>query len=130
MNYNIRYFINEEKKTVVCKLEDCGHTLICDMCHKGWPGHEAMIINDTFIGKAQCSLDDTFDVEIGKQIAYSRAVAKLFKAKRKALARFIEGNKKFIEDLSNDADKLISKYEGIINRKDKDIERILGEEIK
>lgn len=128
MRFSERYFVDEEKKIVVCKLEGCFNALICDMCHKGWPGHDALVIEDVFTGKAQCSPDDTFDVEIGKQIAYKRAVAKLFKAKKRALINFVEGNKKFVEDLSRDADKLIGKYDGTINRKDQDIMRILGEE--
>lgn len=106
---------------------DCSHGLICDMCHKGWPGHPALEIADTFTGKAQCSPEDIFDAEIGKQIAYKRAVAKMFRAKRRALIDFVNGNKDFVAHLESDAGKLINKYEGTINRKDQDIMRILGE---
>ena len=122
-----RYFVDEEKKVVVCKLEECFNSLICDMCHKGWPGHDALVIADEFTGKAQCSPEDTFDVEIGKRIAYKRAVAKLFRAKRRALIDFVEGNKEFVKHLCEDADKLVNKYNSTIDRKDQDIMRILGE---
>lgn len=128
MNFVERYFINEEKKTVVCKLENCFNGLVCDMCRKGYPGHPYMEIDDTFVGKAQCSPEDTFDVEVGKQIAYKRAIAKMTKAKKRALIDFVEGNKKFVENLCKDADKLIVRYENTINRKNQDIVRILGEE--
>ena len=122
-----RYFVNEEKKTVVCKLENCSGSLICDMSKKGWPGHPAMIIDDEFTGKSRCSAEDVFDVEIGKRIAYKRALAKVCKAKRRALLNFIEGQIKFAEDIARDAHKLISKYEATIEKKDRDITRILGE---
>lgn len=127
MTFSERYFIDEEKKVVVCKLEDCSHSLICDMCDKGWPGHPAMLIEDEFTGKAQCSSEDTFDMELGKRIAYRRAIVKLCKAKKRALLDFVEANKKFIEDITKDANKLISKYEGTIDRKDQCIARILDE---
>ena len=127
MVFSERYFVDEEKKVVICKLEDCSNALICDMCNKGWPGHIKMVIDDVFTGKAQCSPEDTFDVEIGKEIAYKRAVTKLFRAKRRALIDFVEGNKKIVQDLSEVADKLIGKYDGTINRKKQDITRVIGE---
>lgn len=126
MRFTERYFVDEEKKVVVCKLENCSNGLICDMCHKGWPGHEDLVIADEFTGKAQCSADDTFDVEVGKQIAYKRAVAKMFRAKRRALLNFMDANNKMVEALKRDTDKLIGKYEGTINRKDDDILRIIN----
>ena len=60
-----KFFVNEDKKAVVC--------LITITRHKGLP-------NQTFIGKAKCSPSDTFDVEKGKDIAYVRALLKLKKA--------------------------------------------------
>ena len=125
-----RYFVNEEKKVVVCKLENCSNALICDMCQKDWPGHEALVINDTFTAKAQCSPDDTFDAEIGKKIAYSRAVAKVNKAKKRTLTNFVAENQKMLQALVRDAEKLTRKYDGTISRKDQEITRILGEDTK
>lgn len=123
----MRFFVDEEKKIVICKLENCSNELICDVCHKGWPGHEALVIADEFTGKAQCSPNETFNVEIGKKIAYKRAVAKLSKAKRRALLNFMAGEQKGFNLLINDMNKLINGYENVVNRKDKDIERILNE---
>lgn len=115
MNFTEKYFINEEKKVVVCKIEDCSCSLVCDMCHMNWPSHEDLFIADEFIGKAKCSPEDTFDIEIGKQIAYKRAVAKLFKAKERTLIAFIEEHKKMFDQLKKDSNKLIRKYEGMIS---------------
>lgn len=50
---NSEIFINDEKKTVFCKLET---------------------VLGTFEGKAKCSPKDTFDAAVGKKIAYNRAL--------------------------------------------------------
>lgn len=117
MRFIERYFINKEKKTVICKLEDCCSELIFDMCEKGYPSHVAMMIEDVFVGKAKCSPEDAFDVEVGKKIAYGRAIAKMCKAKKRALIDFVDGNKKFIEELEKDSNKLIRRYDATIDRK-------------
>ena len=122
----VNYYVNEEKQTVVCKLENCFNAVICNMCHKGWPGHDALLINDTFIGKAKCAPEDTFDVLKGKQIAYNRAVTKFYNAKKKALDRFIKGNEEFMNALKATGNELIDTYDGIIDRRNKDTEKILS----
>lgn len=126
--FDVRYFVNEEKKIVVCKLENCFKALNCDMCHKGWPGSEALMIDNEFVGKAQCSPEDTFDIEIGKKIAYKRAVIKMIKAKKRTLDNFVKDYQRVTNDLVRDTDKMIRKYESSIDRKDQDILRILREE--
>lgn len=125
-----RYFIDEKEKVVVCKLELCSDNLVCDMCHKDWPPHEIMFIKDSFVGKAKCSSEDVFDAEVGKQIAYKRAVAKLALAKKKALARFVSMNKKIIDDLTKDAEKLFARYDSTIARKEYEIAKLIGEGTK
>ena len=121
-----RYFVDEEKKVVVCKLEMCAEELICDMCHKNWPGDVNLLINDTYTGKAKCSSDDTFDVELGKKIAFKRAVAKLNTAKRKTLARFVANFTKIQKDLERDSASLIAKYENTANRQVESIAHMLS----
>lgn len=125
--FNERYFINEEKKIVVCKLEGCAGNLICDMCEQGYPQHPGMLIADTFVGKAKCSPEDTFDVELGKKIAYKRAVAKLFSAKEKALGRFMDEQIKFFAQMSTDISKLRRKYASTTARKHNEITHIICE---
>lgn len=130
MDFTYRFFIDEEKKIVICKLENCHDSVICDMCRKGYPGHEKMLIDYEFTGKAKCSPEDTFDVEVGKKIAYKRAIAKMAKAQKRVLTDFVEGNKKFVEELARDSAKLINKYDATISRKDQEIAYILGEHAK
>lgn len=126
MYLNERYFIDEEKKVVVCKLTNCAGSLICDMCHKDWPAHPAMEIADEFVGKAKLHPDDTFDIEKGKKIALRRATAKLAKAKARALQDFLEGQLAYVGALTADANKLLKRYEYNIDKKDADIQYIIN----
>ena len=121
------YYVNEEKKVVVCKLELCSNALICDMCHKGLPGHADLLLNDTYVGKAVCADEDTFDIEKGKRIAYNRAVTKLANAKKKTLTRFINNYEEmvvFLRDVHND---LTHKYDRVIDRRTQNTEKIINE---
>lgn len=120
------YYVNEEKKIVVCKISDCSGALICDMCHKGWPPTDEMIINDSFVGKAKCSSEDTFDVERGKRIARIRAYAKLARAKQKKLAAFMDRNNKSMEALARDTKKLIERYQHVEENAVKHVENIVN----
>lgn len=115
------YFVNEEKKVVVCKLENCAGSLVCDMCEQGYPHHPDLVIADTFIGKAVCAPEDTFDVEIGKKIAYKRAVAKLFTAKYKTAERFLNMQVKGFDQMVTAIHKIKTKCADTVSRKHREI---------
>lgn len=82
----IDYRVNEEKRTVAC-------ILICNMQLRKHPAFEMHFYSQwrkrmpkvdcngefTVSATAKCSEDDTFDVEVGKRIAESRAKQKAFK---------------------------------------------------
>lgn len=82
----IDYHVNEEKRTVAC-------ILICNMQLRKHPAFEMHFYSQwrkrmpkvdcngefTVSATAKCSEDDTFDVEVGKRIAESRAKQKAFK---------------------------------------------------
>ena len=125
MGFIEEYYVNENKKVVVCKLQYCENELICDLCKKGWPGHEALLIQDTFIGKATCSDEDVFDVEKGKKIAFKRAYAKLTNAKKKTLQKFYEIDKKAFEIFTEVCDKMVKQYDTVIERKTEEVNYIV-----
>ncbi len=120
-----QFYVNDEKKIVVCKLVDCAGSLICDMCHKNWPASPELEIDDVFVGKAKLHPDDAFDLEKGEQIAFRRAVAKLAKAKARALRAFMKKQERVVNDLKRDTDKLLRKYEYNIDKRDADIQYII-----
>lgn len=86
------FFVNEEKRTVVCKIPDTEEKLLDFIeenfnfkdFHYDWAltgkGLNKMSLPRSFIGKAVCSEEDEWDEETGKMIAYSRAKDKFYKA--------------------------------------------------
>lgn len=119
----VEYFENEEKRIVVCKISGCETALICDLCHKEWPGDEALLLNESYVGKAVCSPEDTFDIETGRRIAYDKAMIKLNKAKTKTLMRFLDKLKKMNDMAEKDFTEMKAHYENDITFKLKDIEK-------
>ena len=92
---DVDFFVNEEKKTVVCKIrpiynysiEESAQMDICYGVEEKWmdtwkqnlPGAMAKIIESCplpnksqCIAKAVCSGDDVFDVDKGKDIAFAK----------------------------------------------------------
>ena len=124
MGFIENYYVDKEKKVVVCKLTHCSGELICDLCKKNWPGHDMLFIDDTFVGKATCSDEDVFDVDKGKKIAFKRAYAKLTKAKQRTLRNFHELDQKAAAAFSETCGKLISHYDAIMERKAEEVKYI------
>ena len=78
------YIVNPEKKVVVCVLE-CDmqlqeHPAWCDIYPNMWANLPLVDNNGTFKVRAiaRCDEEDTFDEEVGKRIAGSRAKGKAF----------------------------------------------------
>ena len=112
----IKYFVNEEKRTVVAKFENtfvltdngvwkkyiANH--ICKTISKTKGGidlylndkniyykfiEDAIKQNDSCYGIARCAGTDTFDVEKGKEIAKKRLLKKYYKTQERALLNII-----------------------------------------
>lgn len=90
----IEYVVNEEKRTVVAIMRDCaldGEVLIENDIGKSnlmlfWgKASGRYLINNTYRGKAVCSVEDKWDVELGKRIARNRMLNKYYKAKLRVL---------------------------------------------
>lgn len=81
----ITYYIDEEKRTVVCKLRgsmfDVKENLFfhceqVDFMHNYW-------MKDCYVGKAKCSPEDKWDKDTGKRIALCRALVSYYDDKHK-----------------------------------------------
>lgn len=112
----IKYFVNEEKKTVVAKFENtfvltdkgvwgkyiANH--ICKTISKTKGGNDlylndkniyykfiedAIKQNDSCCGIAKCADTDTFDVEKGKELAKKRLLKKYYSTQERALLNII-----------------------------------------
>lgn len=112
----IKYFINEEKKTVVAKFEStfeltdkgvwkkyianhicktisktkCGIDLYLNEIYVYYKFiDDAIKQNDSCYGIAKCADTDTFDVEKGKEIAKKRLLKKYYSTQERALLNII-----------------------------------------
>jgi len=88
---NVKFFVDEEKRTVVCTILHTKHVLvnfIQDNCHIDsncdedwyWHNHQArgklerkLMMPNRFVGVAVCGPDDEWDEDFGKYLAYDRA---------------------------------------------------------
>lgn len=68
-NCDQHFFVNAEKRIVVCKLIGCLTGPERDRWN--YPSFNCAILTAT--GKAVCSSNDTFDVNVGKKIALAKA---------------------------------------------------------
>ena len=112
----IKYFVNEEKKTVVAKFENTSALTdngvwkkyianhICKTISKTKGGNDlylndkniyykfiedAIKQNDSYYGIAKCADTDTFDVEKGKELAKKRLLKKYYSTQERALLNII-----------------------------------------
>lgn len=132
-----RFIVNEEKRTVVCIIEETRALLFRFIDPYSWdiqvrigslhfvPEKRLLLdlmLPDKFIGKAICSKDDKWDPEVGKLIAFDRAKNKLHSAffKRaqlfsneidKSLTQLVTSFNEYGEQLSKSADKRAKKIE-------------------
>lgn len=112
----IKYFVNEEKKTVVAKFENTYVLTDSGVWEKYIANHirntisktkggidlylsdkaiyykfidDAIKQNDSCYGIAKCADTDTFDVEKGKEIAKKRLLKKYYSTQERALLKII-----------------------------------------
>lgn len=85
MNDKTKFYVNEEKGTVVCVVEALVKTPVdWDSC---------VLIPNTFLterGVAKCAPGDKFDIERGKRIALARAENKVYLSALNYLDKFME----------------------------------------
>lgn len=82
----VQYVVNEDKKAVVCITEVYLDTPMIDSNNYSASFYNEMY-RERVVGVAKCSPNDTFDVEIGKQIAYARAENKAYAIAKAYVAR-------------------------------------------
>lgn len=81
-----KFFVNEEKRTVVCVIEGMKYQVYTDLDRTiSAVGTsillgEAMdtLLKNRFVGKAVCSAEDEWDENTGRLLAYSRAKNKFY----------------------------------------------------
>lgn len=90
----IRYYIDEEKRTVVAVMDDCEYDAIDvlqkmgirKITHDGY-NMDKLMMNTSYRGKAKCSPDDEWDEEYGMALARNRMLANYYRGRAMALMK-------------------------------------------
>ena len=141
---NCHYIVNEEKRKVVCLIENTKYSFINfandnfiispDNLSSPWaiPNirnlRDRLLMPNRFCGIATCSDTDEWNEETGKLIAYSRAKDNLNKSFFKRANFFINTVDRHIGDAIDILNMLGQKLEVSTDRRHKKIKNIIGEE--
>lgn len=128
---DVTFYVNDEKRIVVCKYKwglD-GWRVIYGLTNKYVSDvlNRAVLLNSPsealndinpqqIVAKAVCSPDDTFDVNIGKSIAYHRLERKLLKFFAQYVLERSNSLKKISDSLTDKINNLDTKLEKISNK--------------
>ncbi len=90
----IRYYIDEEKRTVVAVMDDCEYDAIdvlekmgiSNINHDGY-NMDKFMMNPIYRGKAKCSPDDEWDEEYGMALARNRMLENYYRSRALALMK-------------------------------------------
>ena len=92
-----KYYIDEEKRKVVCVILNTKNAVF-EYIYKNnfddyfpiWNIMNKLEMPNTFSGVATCKEDETFDVQIGKKIAYNKAKMKFDNSLFKRFQKYID----------------------------------------
>lgn len=144
-NFNIKpsdatYFINEEKKVVVCTIDKTQYLFINFVREnfKIWPNN---ICDDNFLwyklempnkftGVARCSENDEWNVETGKLIAFSRMKDNLNKSFFKRANTYVNFLDRAADEAADVLGKIGEKLSVNTEHRHNLIDSIIGEEPK
>ena len=90
----IRYYIDEEKRTVVAVMDDCEYDAIDvlqkmgirKITHDGY-NMDKFMMNTSYRGKAKCSPDDEWDEKYGMALARNRMLENYYRGRAMALMK-------------------------------------------
>lgn len=134
-----KFYVNEEKRTVVCKIPNTRYLLIDFLSreadYKGFSpvtgaNHSlfaTLTMPNTFTGKAVCNPEDQWNEELGKKIAFNRAVQKVYASFYKRAQSFYMNVTLSVQNMVNVFNKFGDKVDLDLAERDADIGNVLGE---
>lgn len=127
----IEYYVNLEKRTVVCRISNCHDVLTEQLEKRGYfiPYNDTHLeIADEYVGKAVCSPDDKFDEKFGMILAYRRATIKMnadvISMAKMEIANLTRGYNSYV----NDFQSIITKAQSASAAKKEAINKLLHPE--
>lgn len=131
---DVKFVVDKEKRTVVCYVEgtqDMFQDFFEDNAANGlWMPYELrkeVLMPDRFIGKAVCSVDDEWDEEKGKLIAYHRMKGLLNKAFFRAANTYFNSMDKFLDEFGEIVNAYGEKLYHNTERRKAKIKELIGE---
>ena len=104
MSGDVEFRVFKDKGIVVCRLLNCfdiAQNRIEKYTHIAFTAWaDKYLIPNVFVGVAKCAPEDTFDEEIGKKVALTKAKARRCKAVNNMIKKFIEDEKRDLEVLT------------------------------
>ena len=85
----ITYYIDEEKRTVVCKLRGAMFDVLDNLLshYSDVDFEHDYTMKDCYVGKAKCSPEDKWDTNTGKRIALCRALVSYYNDRDKVFMK-------------------------------------------
>ena len=100
-NKDMEFKVYPDKGVVVCRLLNCEDVTIRRIVkytnNRFIPSK--YLIDDVFVGIAKCAPEDTFNEELGKEIALAKAKRKRGRAINKAIQKYITDTQRDIYNL-------------------------------
>jgi len=134
-----KFYVNEEKRTVVCKVPNTRYLLIDFLSgeadFKGFNpitgANHSLFANltmpSTFTGKAVCNPEDQWNEELGRKIAFNRAVQKVYASFYKRAQAFTMNVTLNVQNMIDTLNNFGDKVDLDLAERDADIGNILGE---
>lgn len=131
-----KFYVNEEKRTVVCVIEDTENAFINYVCygddslqHVELYGKLLKVLEmpNSFCGKAVCAEEDNFDVELGKMMAFQRARHKFYSSFFKRAGLLVSTIDDELERFSAAVNRIGAKVSDNFEGMNQKIDEMLGE---
>lgn len=107
--HDVEFIVSEENRIVVAQIRGCSGDIYIKDEKFGYIRYHNfaydVAMNSRYKATARCSPEDTFDENIGKQIAFDRLQIKYWVAYNKRINRIINKVSNIIDSLTTEYDK-------------------------
>ena len=134
---DVKYFVNEEKRTVVAVLEgtkDLFIDFIYDnnglfSLHDHYYDYDSRYsLSNRFVGIAKCSVNDEWNEQLGKLIAFDRLKEKVNNSFVKCANKYVEDIDKSINTFCNNTQAYLNKLASNSDRRRNLINQLIKED--
>lgn len=133
---DVKYFVNEEKRTVVAVLEGTERLFVDFMyenngplpCRDYYELDDCYSLPNRFVGIAKCSVNDEWNEQLGKLIAFDRLKEKVNNSFVKCANKYVEDIDKSINTFCNNTQAYLNKLASNSDRRKNLINRLIMED--